>query len=42
MRGFLFQFLLYLPAPAPPVGPIVEPLGDGLMAVVPDGFRPLF
>jgi hypothetical protein len=27
--------------PEPVPGPIVEPLGDGLMAVVPDGFNPL-
>ena len=37
----MFQFPIYLPAPEPAPGPIVEPLGEGLMAVVPDGFEPL-
>ena len=33
----------YLPGVEPgPVGAIVEPLGDGLMRVFPDGFNPLF
>ncbi len=39
VRGFLF-LLLYLPVPAPLPGPIVEPLGDGLKDVVPEGFAP--
>ena len=38
----LVQFRLYLPVPEPGVGPIVDPLGDGLIAVFPDGFSPLF
>ena len=33
----------YLPGVEPgPAGAIVEPLGDGLMRVFPDGFNPLF
>jgi hypothetical protein len=30
-----------VPEPPVPLGPIVEPLGEGLIAVVPDGFAPL-
>jgi len=40
--GLLVQFLLYLPVPEPGVGPNVDPLGDGLIAVFPEGFSPLF
>ncbi|KRR21159.1 hypothetical protein CQ14_22080 [Bradyrhizobium lablabi] len=41
-RGFLLS-ACYLPVGEPgPVGAIVEPLGEGLMSVLPDGFSPLF
>ncbi|WP_065750289.1 hypothetical protein [Bradyrhizobium paxllaeri] len=41
-RGFLLS-ACYLPVGEPgPVGAIVEPLGEGLMSVFPDGFSPLF
>jgi hypothetical protein len=41
-RGFLWS-ACYLPVGEPgPVGAIVEPLGEGLMSVFPDGFSPLF
>jgi len=41
-RGFLLS-PCYLPVGEPgPVGAIVEPLGEGLMSVFPDGFSPLF
>jgi hypothetical protein len=41
---FLVDRCCQRPAPEPPVpdGPIVEPLGDGLIEVLPDGFSPLF
>ena len=38
---FVIWRSLYLPAPVPLPGPTVEPLGEGLMEVVPDGFTPL-
>jgi hypothetical protein len=43
VRGFFVNwYSLYLPVPVPVPGPIVEPLGDGFMEVVPDGFAPEF
>jgi hypothetical protein len=34
--------LIYRPTPEPGVGVNVEPLGEGLIRLFPDGFRPLF
>jgi hypothetical protein len=44
-RGFLLEdawLVIYRPAPAPGAGLKVDPLGDGLIALFPDGFRALF
>ena len=40
-RGFLFV-PAYRPAPEPGVGAIVDPLGEVLIKLFPDGFNPLF
>jgi len=41
--GLLVSVPAYLPAPDPPgVGAIVDPLGDVLIKLFPEGFRPLF
>ena len=42
-RGFLLPASCYLPGVAPgAAGVNVEPLGEGLRSVFPDGFSPLF
>jgi hypothetical protein len=43
LRGFLLSASFYLPGDEPGVAGVnVEPLGDGLRSVFPDGFSALF
>jgi len=42
LRSEARKLWIYRPAPEPGVGVNVDPLGEGLIRVFPDGFRPLF